>query len=128
MCRGEHPPQRQESEMLWGQGNFGPGQGEEEDGGYKDEEAERCSPAELRLAGTRGRCCLWKGTHCLGFCQLREGNSAFPPVLCVPSQWLMSWLTVAGPQVLFVPTVGAALLRGVELMITYPAFFCGPFH
>lgn len=82
---------------------------------------------ELRLASTRGRCCLWKGTHGLGFCQPGEGNSAFPPLLRVPSPCPMSELAVPGPWVHFVRTLGAALYS-VELQISCSSLFSGPFH
>lgn len=80
----------------------------------------------LRLTGTRGRCCPWKGW--MGFGQLREGNSTSPPIPCVPSQGPMSQLTVSRPWVHFVPMLGAAPVHSVELLILYSPFFPGPSH
>lgn len=78
----------------------------------------------LRLTGTRGRCCPWKGW--MGFGQLREGNSISPPIPCVPSQGPMSQLTVSRLWVHFAPTLGAAPVHSVELLILYSPFFCDP--
>lgn len=62
----------------------------------------------------------------MAFGQLREGNSTSPPIPCVPSQGPMSQLTVSRLWVYFAPTLGAAPVHSVKLLILYSPFFRDP--